>query len=344
MKIRLKKQYTILLYFIPIIFLIGLLYAEIKYSIKSVNVDSVAYKEKGDISYKVHLKPNDLGYDSEYLDENSSYIASLIDSFIVNYNYISTFSSNVKYEVKYDIKADLTVYDSDNKTKPIFTKNYTLMPEEIVSGTGKVASVTIADKVINYDEYNAIIQTLKQEVIPSATLSVKFNTRLNAKSDVVKENIISNYTSSLDIPISQKTINVDLTKNNLSDSKTVTSKKKLDKRVIALLAITILILLIIIIKFMMYLIKISKKKSKYEQRIKKILREFDRAITEAKGKPNIERDANMIAVKEIEELLDVHDNLNVPIIYYRLNSYASLFIVRHNSDIYYCVIKSSDFE
>ena len=67
-------------------------------------------------------------------------------------------------------------------------------------------------------------------------------------------------------------------------------------------------------------------------------------LTEAKGKPNVERDANMIAVKEFEELLDVHDNLNVPIIYYRLNSYASLFIVRHNSDIYYCVIKSSDFE
>ena len=32
--------------------------------------------------------------------------------YIVNYNYIATFSDNVKYDVKYDIKADLTVYDS----------------------------------------------------------------------------------------------------------------------------------------------------------------------------------------------------------------------------------------
>jgi hypothetical protein len=78
--------------------------------------------------------------------------------------------------------------------------------------------------------------------------------------------------------------------------------------------------------------------------VAKILREFDRAITEAKGKLRLDKNANMIQVKDFMELLDVHDNFNIPIIYYKIDNHESLFLVKNQDDYYYNIMKSDDFE
>ena len=343
MKLKLKRKYGVVFYVIPIIILIGLLIYEIGYATKKVDVASIAYKESSDIAYKVHLKENNY-YDTEYLDENSSYIASLIDDFIVDYKYINTFSEKMNYTLTYNVTADLKVYDSNNDKKPIYTKKYTLIEDKTIEDNGKMAKVDINDEIINYNEYNKIVTELKREVVPNATLVINFNTKFKGKSQNVSKDIVSNKTSSLSIPISQKTIDVDLKKSNSSDNKTITDSRSLSKPIILMIAGTVLLLIVSLIYYIMYLINSAEKKTKYEQKVNKILREFDRAITEAKGKLRIDRRANTIEIKDFMELLDVHDNLNIPIVYYRINSTKSLFIVKNENDIYYYVIKSDDFE
>ena len=103
-------------------------------------------------------------------------------------------------------------------------------------------------------------------------------------------------------------------------------------------------LVLVIICLIRTMIKINKSKSKYEQKIKKILREFDRAITEAKGKFKIERGEKAIEVSEFMELMDVHDNLHEPIIYYKTNVNKCTFVVRNGKDIYYTIIKRDEYE
>ena len=343
MKLKLKRKYGVVFYILPILVLTGLLIYEISYATKKVDIASVSYKESSDIAYKVHLKPNDY-YETEYLDESSSYIASLIDDFVVDYKYINTFSEKIDYTLAYNVTADLKVYDSSNDKKPIYTKKYTLIDDKTVDGTGKVAKLDVLDEIIKYDEYNRIVTELKREVVPNATLVINFNTKFRGKSENVSKEIISNKTSSLSIPISQKTIDVDLKKNNSSANQTLTDEQSLSKPVILLICGTVLLLVIAIIYYVIYIINSAEKKTKYEQKVNKILREFDRAITEAKGKLRIDRRANTIEIKDFMELLDVHDNLNIPIVYYRINSTKSLFIVKNENDIYYYVIKSDDFE
>ena len=99
-----------------------------------------------------------------------------------------------------------------------------------------------------------------------------------------------------------------------------------------------------IIGFINLIIQTNKKKSKYEQKINKILREFDRAITEAKGPFMKKEGEHYIEVNDFMELMDVHDNVNEPIIYYRNNNNRSTFVVRNGSDIYYSVIKRDEFD
>ena len=44
------------------------------------------------------------------------------------------------------------------------------------------------------------------------------------------------------------------------------------------------------------------------------------------------------------ELLDVHDNINAPIIYYNESKDKSIFAIRNNNDVYYYVVKRKDIE
>ena len=339
---KLKRKVGLVFYAIPIIILIVILALELNFAYKSGQSEGVAYTEKSDISYKVLLKPNNY-YEKEYLDDKYNVVASLIDKFIVNYNYVNTFSSEVDYKVKYDVTASLIIYDSDNDEKPIYTKNYTLIDEKEVTGKGLIAIVNLQDNAVNYDEYAAIVNQLKREVIPNANLIVKFNTNFEGKSDLLDTPIKSSKSSTLTIPVSQKTINVDIRKNTNAKEEYVKPKVKINRSVIILIVSTIVVLVLFVIKYFVYVLKTMKKKSKYDQAVNKILREFDRAITEARGKLKLDRSLNTIEVKDFMELLDVHDNFNIPIVYYKLSNYMCVFLVKNNNDVYYVVMRSDDY-
>ena len=104
-----------------------------------------------------------------------------------------------------------------------------------------------------------------------------------------------------------------------------------------------MVLVLFVIKYFVYVFKTMKKKSKYDQAVNKILREFDRAITEARGKLKLDRSLNTIEVKDFMELLDVHDNFNIPIVYYKLSNYMCVFLVKNSNDVYYVVMRSDDY-
>ena len=187
-------------------------------------------------------------------------------------------------------------------------------------------------------------QSLKKEVIPTANLIINFNTEITGKSSKIEKDILSKHTATLNIPISQRTINIDLAKNNFNDNKTITDNKSMSKVLIIIICSTLLALIIVIICLFNYISKNTKRRDRFEQRVKKLLREYDRAITEARSKLIIPDDANTIEVKGFEELLDVHDNLNVPIVYYRTSPVKCVFLVKNNEDIYYYVVKADDFD
>lgn len=339
-----RKRNKIILIYIILVLIFSLLFlCEFNWMKKSNNMNTLTYNEKSGISYKVALKDKFV-YDEPYLDEEKTYIASLIDKFIINYNYINVFSDNIKYTLDYNIKANLIVYDSNNDTKPVYTKNYILLDNKRVTKESRVAKVDILNQEIDYNEYNKVINELKKEIIPNAKLVINFNTSFKGKNSNIDKQIVSNKTSSLSIPISQRTINVDLKKNNLSDSKTISNSKSTGKFILILAIFTGIILFLLIICFLHYLIRPFHRVSKYNQEINKILREYDRAITEAKGEYKFNDNDNNIEIKDFMELLDVHDNLNVPIIYYKVSNRKSLFIIRNNKDVYYNVITKEDFE
>ena len=340
---KLKRKFGLIFYLVPVIVLVLVLLYGISVAKKETKAEGVAYQEISDISYKVQLKPNTY-YDSPYLDKGYNIIANLIDKVILNYDYQQTFSSDVNYKITYGVTAELVIFDTNSDEKPIYTKTFTLMENKEEYGSGLMAKLSLVDNEVVYDEYNAIVAELRKEVVTDANLIIKFNTSFEGTSLLLDEPIRSSKTSTLTVPISQKTINIDIKSTRAHDEGYISANKKISIGTIILICITIFLLIVVTVAYIYYVFTSAKKRTKYEQELSRILREFDRAITEARGKPRIDKSNNTIEVKDFMELLDVHDNFNIPILYYKINRYMCVFMVRNNNDIYYNVMRSEDYE
>ena len=77
----------------------------------------IEYTESGNIDYDVYLKDNEF-YDTDYLEKNQSYVASLIDKIIANFNYeIEMDAENINYRYSYSIKSRLEIIDDTSGNK-----------------------------------------------------------------------------------------------------------------------------------------------------------------------------------------------------------------------------------
>ena len=85
-KSKLKPIDKLTMVFIGILMccLLGFIFA--RHGIHNYKQVQVSYKEKSDIHYKVYLKENNF-FEEDYLEENRTYITSLIDYLDIDFNY-----------------------------------------------------------------------------------------------------------------------------------------------------------------------------------------------------------------------------------------------------------------
>ncbi len=339
---KIKDNIKIIIYCILIIIFIVLFIFEINYGKNHLARNSISYNKEAQLNYVTYLKDNS-HYDSNFLENDYNYVSNLIDYFNLDFNYSYVLSENINYNLDYELKGYLDVYDSDNSAKPIEKREYTLLDKVSEEKTGQVINIELFNQKIFYDEYNNVVQTWKRELNPNASLKIVFNVNWSGYSKELEKEISDSYSSTFEIPLSEKIITI--TKpEKITSSGYLYSNKSIGILYILLVIITGICLVLLIVNLVILMTRISKSKSKYEQKIKKILREFDRAITEAKGKFKAERGEKTIEVSDFMELMDVHDNLHEPIIYYKTNVNKCTFVVRNGKDIYYTVIKREDYE
>lgn len=330
-----RRKSKIIIYIIMLLLAISALLYELSICRNKVINDKIAYHKEVNLNYVTNLKDNKF-YTSSYLNDDHNFVASLIDNFKIDYNYLYTLSESINYVLTYDVTAILEVYDSENKDKPIEKNTYEIVPKTTVSDNSQIIKVDLFNQIVDYQTYNKIIQNWKREVSPDAMLTVYFNVKWDG--NLGEQSLNDNYTMDLKIPISQKTISITKS-NNVSTDDMIAKKEKLSFSMKLLLISTIVMIVTILFRLVLFIIVINSRKDKFEVEINKILREFDRAITEAKGEFIIESEFNYIEVNSFLELMDVHDNLNLPIIFYRDDDSKCTFAVRDDKNIYFCEIK-----
>ena len=312
-------------------------------SIETNVSEKLQFQETGNVKYSVCLKSNNF-FDDECLDSNMTYVASLIKSIPLTFNYqLNSNLVNTISSVDYEIVAKLVMENDETKAK-YYNKEFVLVPKTTENTTNNGTLYNLKKMVdIDYEYYNNIANEFKSEngVETISSLNVSF-TVYNESSELS----MNPNTTTISIPLSQKSISIKMQSNDTSSN----NKQQLTKYAFTLSNIvylsfglvSIILSIYFIIKAIRLYSKTFVKKTKYDKYLAKILREYDRLIVETSSLPNF-NDYNIIKINKFTELLDVRDNLHLPIMYYTVVAHQKchLYILKDNN-LYLLTIKDVD--
>lgn len=312
------------------------------------NIEYLAATSSAKIDYKVYLKENNF-YDEKVLKSDMSYVATLIDYIDTDFEYTIASTNPMDYNYTYSIEAITRVYGDNNKTKVLLEKSNILLKDKTLT-VKDTDIVSIKENIkIDYDEYNMLIASFKTSYALNSISDVSIILHVTSvgKNDSLAKDVIIEEQAELVIPLTEQTIDVEMTKNPGYTYDVIDKSKKVVVNHKSYLAFSLVFIVLAIISFVKLLkmkIKVSAKSSKYTKTLKRILREYDLIIANVEHTID-ETNYEVIEVSSFEELKDVHDNIGNPILYKEIhkNQKCSFIIVKDNF-LYKYVLKSIDLE
>lgn len=313
-------------------------------SLSAGNKSDITYQENSNLDYKVYLKKNDF-YDEEFLGKDMVYVASLIKRIDINIKYLFNIDKKSDVDFDYDIIGKLSITDNDGKNV-FFEKEYDLLEKKTDSMSDSRQKGIFENISINYDYYNNLANKFRSDygLDTKSNLIVYFRVhQKGAESNKFK--LDNNSTMSITIPLSEKAINIkmdykEINKNSqLFDESSVVVTNYIYAGASIILMGVVAIFIGPLVKL---LLNMRTKKSDYDKYVERILNEYDRLIVETSTPPQLMNN-HVIEVGSFTELLDVRDNLSLPIKYYIINKHQKCnFYINHGNELYLLVVKDAD--
>ena len=308
--------------------------------------EQINYKEISHVDYKVFLKKNNF-YETEYLNKDMVYVASLIKNIEVDFNYLFNITKESSLDFDYDVIGRLLITDN-NGQKVFYQKDYVLLKKEYGKMTDNT-SFEVSKKInIDYAYYNNLANNFR------SSYGINTKSNLIVMMNVHKKNNDNNFSidnsgkMSLTIPLSEKAIDITMNYKEINKNSQIFTDMSVvvnNYLYILLSTITIIAMIACIVPLVKLILRSRTKKSPYDKYVNRILKEYDRLIIETTTGPNTADNAYLTKVKSFEELLDVRDNLGLPIKYYIVNKHEKCnFYINHGEEVYLLVIKSADLE
>ena len=287
------------------------------------------------LDYKVYLKENDF-YEEKFLEEGKQYATELIDYIDIDFNYNYSGSKIVDSDYDYDITATIIgeYENTENGNAELWKKNYTLKNKEEKS-TKDSTSFNINEHIkLDYSKYSKVVDNFKSKFrIPidaylDIKLNINYNTKLDDQSIVKKSDVLE-----IKVPLSKTTIKIEKNieehrSEKLNNKDFVKENKKLIKFGLALCLISLAIFLLLSPQVFI------SSKTYYEKTLKKIMKDYAEIIVEVGFPPNPEG-AEVIDVKNFDDMVDIEEEIKSPILYYEIEKdVESLFTITTDKYIY----------
>ena len=266
--IKQKRRFRVILKFIIIIILLFLISIACLFVYTTRNERIfVRYNENSSIDYKVFLKENNF-FDNDYLESNNQYIASLLDYIVADFNYKLSFEEKaVEYKYLYRIESVVNVIADDTNNFLYTNREVILEEKEIIT---KDKEVILKENVnINYNYYNDLISKfvniydLKDAI---STLNINMYVKIIGSFDDDEDSDEKESVISLSIPLTTKTIAIDLSDNLVNSGNNVLRCKSSDNKYLISLIVSLLLLfidLILLIIMMLYIMRTRTYKEIY---------------------------------------------------------------------------------
>ena len=276
-------------------------------------VQYISYNENSKVDYKVYLKENDF-YKEEYLNKDQGYISNLIKYISTDFDYYIKFSKEANFKYSYRISAEVDVKD-ENSDSNIYHFSEDLVTKSDIVGN---KSLDFDKKIdINYDEYNDKIRKFKDIYDLNNSIST-LNINLYIAIDNIDDtslNINEKKVSSITIPLTEKTVSIDINNEIIQDNiNKMVIKKAHNHNWILLIS---LIFLLFSVVYTIYLIIYSRRTRTaqmiYEKEIKSIMNNYDSYIQKISGTYDIGT-SQVLKIESFNDMLEIRDTLKQPIL------------------------------
>ena len=306
------------------------------------------YKENSNVDYKVYLKQNSF-YENEYIGKGNQYIASLIDYITADFNYeLSINEKDMKYDYKYRIDAEVNVEEKSTK-KSIYNFKEKLVEEKNFSQNSN-SDTKIAEKIkIDYNKYNDIIKkfvSVYELDNAKSVLVVNMYININGKNDSFTRDENDEYIVSLEIPLTTKTVAIDLNSNLVGCDKDLMNyetNKFCWKEI--LIGVGVLVELILIIKLIQYITKSRTPEDAYRLELNRILNNYGSYIQKTSNLLNLEN-YQILFLDSIGDMIEIRNTVQEPIIMYEeKDKKETYFMIPTKTNILYVfVLKVNDIK
>lgn len=309
----------------------------------------VNYNEMSFTDYQVNLKKNDF-FNENQLQNNKQYISDLIDTITTNFNYqINIDNKEIEYKYKYRIDAEIIVKEK-NTQNILYTKTENLIEEK--EFTSESLSVNVRESLnVNFAKYNdyveKFISTYKLDSAESY-LNINMNVSVAGDCEDYSESVSKATTMSVMVPLTQKTISIDVSDNIISSKNNVlqcSTLKEEDNVYLILGIIFLIIALSLTVYIIKYVIKTQSAETIYEKELKKILNNYGTYI-QMLGNDFYFRDYHMLKVNSFEDMLEIRDTIRQPILMRENNEKTGAYFIIPSSTklLYIYRLKVSDIE
>lgn len=311
-------------------------------SIKKIS--TIGNRESGIVDYKVYLKDNDF-YQDKYLGKGMQYIASLINTVNINFDYNNKYTSVVNYSYDYDVKAKILVTDRYDNSKVLYEKEEMLVENK--HGNGVDDDFMLSENIdIDYDKYNSYVNAFKETYALDCDSNLIITMTITHKGSYNTKDINNKKSElTISIPLTKNTIDISMNTNkvdnniNIAIDESMISNKTVFIAGIVLAGLSLLSILILVLTK-------GSTNNVYNREINRILKNYDRLIITS-SQPSIDETnyKNVIRVMTIEELIDVTEISNEPIIYYEVvPNEKSYFVVLKQDTLYKLTISKAYLE
>ena len=296
--------------------------------------------ENKDLNYKVYLNSNNY-FENKYLDENKVYIRKLVDYIDARMNYNLEFKQKVSGEYTYYVEGIVEANKTNSQNGNYWRKEYVLS-DPMTSKIDGSNKINISQNTrINLNKYNQIFEDFKNDYSISSDGLLKINLIVKTKYDNdFSKNNTKEAILTMNIPLGKDSfeITTNIKKKKTEDNLTkVITNNNIYIVILRTLGIGLMIISVVIIMKNL-LLPSNKKENEYQLKIKKILDEYDGIIGTIETLPNLDN-YTILKVKEFEELLDIYNEVKMPINYYEnKRKNESSFIIINDKIAWICKI------
>ena len=319
---------------------------------KVEDIITVSYNADNIIDYKVYYVENEFYKDEFYGPKNSSgqknqFVSDLIRNIHFKFNYNFDISKTSYIEYDYNVKGTLVGnYEASSENT---TANNLLSKEYDFGGDKGVKEATSGNAIIHemdfdYQAYNTIVSQYKEQLNIPIVSYMELVFTVNTHAILNDEDITERSIVKLKVPLNQKafsiteTIPQPLKKNIIQKADAEEVNKNQEYTGIILIVVGIITFIILFKKLFNI-----KPKNHFNTELQKILKSYGDVIIELVNGIN-EEGMDIVLVKGFNELLDLEEELRIPINFLETYpNYEGEFSIVHDKIIYKYILTNEEY-